>query len=192
MPVDPYTQFPGDPYDNVSRPVGGTYRIDSEGGLSVDHVNSMGLPLYGQWIDSNLVGGAIFLPYYKQPYRLASPEYFVPSGVVYNPCMVSGGCPDGLLEQIYNTAMTMWILYLKVERTGCDLTRIPLRMVGPGWSGQMSLSESYRPASASPYSYTVFLPLIFREFCASLPPDNPSGCPCGWFTAEGRMVDFIP
>lgn len=191
MPVDPYTQFSGNPYDNISRPVGGTYRVESEGGLSVDHVNSMGLPLYGHWIDSDLAGGAIFLPYYKQPYRLASPEYFVPSGVVYNSCMVSGGCPDELLEQIYNTAMTMRILYLKVERTSCDLTRIPLRMVGPGWNGQMSLSSS--PLTVTlPYSYSVFLPLIFREFCASLPPDNPSGCPCGWFTAEGRMVDFIP
>ena len=192
MPVDPYTQFPGNPYDNVDRPVGGTYRIDGEGGLSVDHVNSMGLPLYGHWTDSDLAGGAVYLPHYKQPYQLASPEYFVPAGINYDPCMVNGGCPDWLLEQIYNTPMTMRILYLKVERTSCNLIRIPLRMVGPNWSGQTSLFASRSLTDTSSYSYTVFLPLIFREFCASPPPDDPTGCPCGWFTQEGRMVDFIP
>lgn len=192
MPVDPYTEFPGNRYDNVNRPVGGTYRIDSEGGLSVDHVNSMGLPLYGHWIDIDPNSGEVYLPHYKQPVRLASPEYFVPAGVSYDSCMIYGGCPDWLLDQIYNTPMTMRILYLKVERMSCGLTRIPLRMVGPGWSGQMSVSASYRPVSTSPYSYTVFLPMVFRDFCASLPPDDPADCPCGWFTPEGRMVDFIP
>lgn len=192
MPVDPYTQFPGNPYDNVNRPVGGTYRIESEGGPSVDHVNSMGLPIYGHWIDSDLASYAVYLPHYKQPVRLASPEYFVPAGVSYDPCMISGGCPDWLLEQIYNTPMTMRVLYLKVERTSCGLTRIPLRMVGPKWSGQASLALSWVPVSRLSYSYTVFLPMIFRDFCASLPPDDPTGCPCGWFTPEGRMVNFIP
>lgn len=197
MPVDPYTEFPGNPYDNVDRPVGGTYRIDGEGGLSVDHVNSMGLPLYGHWEDSDLAPGATYLPHYKQPYRLAAPEYFVPAGVNYNHCMVYGGCPDWLLEQIYNTEMTMRIVYLKVERISCRLNRIPLRMVGTGWSpgASSAFSPAIRSSLLSPtesYSYFVFLPLIFRDFCAAVPPDNPEGCPCGWFTEDGRMVDFIP
>lgn len=192
MPVDPYTAFSGNRYDNVNRPAGGTYRIDGEGGLSVDYVNSMGLPLYGHWRDSDLAPGTTYLPHYKRPYRLASPEYFVPAGVSYDPCMVNGGCPDGLLAQIYNTTMTMRVLYLKVERASCELTRIPLRMVGPQWSSQASLSTSYSLIGTSPYSYTSFLPAIFRGFCTVLPPDEPTGCPCGWFTEDGMMVDFIP
>jgi len=196
MPVDPYTEFVNR-YDNVNRPSGGTYRIDTEGGLSVDHVNSMGLPLYGHWKDSDLVWtGADYLPYYKQPYRLAAPEYFVPAGVNYDPCMVDGTCPGWLLDQIYETTMTMRIVYLKVQRTSCLLTRLPLRMVGPGWSpgvgGSLYSSATSSLSADKDCGYSVFLPFIAKGYCGALPPDNPDGCPCGWFTEGGRMMDFIP
>lgn len=133
MPVDMYTQFPGNPTGNVDRPIGGTYRIDGPSGLSVDHVSSKGLPLGGNWKDMDLAYGAVYLPYI-QGNKLAAPEYFVPAGVSYHPCMLQGNCSPALLEQIYNTPMTMTAVYLKVERTGCGLQIVPLRLVGPGWS----------------------------------------------------------
>ncbi|HHS96912.1 MAG TPA: hypothetical protein ENK08_03305 [Chloroflexi bacterium] len=204
QPVDPYTN------NNVDRPTGGTYRIESEGGLSVDHIVAMGLPLYGHWKDSGYVPGAAFLPYYRSPNRLAAPEYFVPEGVDYDPCMTEGNCPNSLLEEIYNTTMTMQIVYLKVQRVSCTLERIPVKMVGPAWQSSASSlsapkadpfptgwSESVQRPSiqggqASSYTFFCYLPLIARDFCLQPPPDDPSGCPCGWFTEDGQMMDFIP
>lgn len=198
QPVDPYT--PG----NVDRPSAGTYRIVGDGGMSVDHVASMGLPLYGHWRDSDKSSGSVYLPHYRQPDQLASPEYFVPTGVPYHDCMVTGGCPASLLNQIHDTTMTMEILYLKVERNTCFLDRIPLRAVGPAWSPP-TLRISQVPAAAErsdprhlfitpsqDMDFWTYLPLITYRFCVAIPPDDPTGCPCGWFTPEGRMVDFIP
>ncbi len=201
MPVDPYTQFSGNRYGNIDRPVGGTYRTDASGGLSVDHVNSMGLPIYGDWKDMDLSGGSTYLPYLEGAGRLAAPEYFVPAGVSYDPCMALGNCSRSVLDAIYNTPMEMQVTYFRVERTGCELQRIPLRMVGPGWSPTMQstpnpLVASYLERLASGgllsiYPYRVYLPLVMRGFC-NLPPDDPSGCPCGWITPDGRMLSFIP
>ena len=204
MPADPYTQFPGNPTANAGRPTGGTYRMDTSIGLSVDIVSSMGLPLYGHWRDQDLSGGRTYLPYTKYATRLAAPEYFVPSGVDYHPCMIQGNCSSSVLDAIYNTEMKMTAIYLKVERSSCELTRVPLRMVRPAWSTSMSsvaILESYQPQLYSTIdrvqvlsqpSHFVYLPMVARRFCAFVPPDDPTGCPCGWMTQDGRMVDFIP
>jgi len=209
MPVDPYTMFPGNPTGNVDRPVGGTYRIMSDG-FSVDHVNTMGLPLYRHWKDMDQSGSVSYLPHFKWPSKLASPEYFVPAGVEYDPCMLQGNCSDELLQAIRDTTMTMRIVYLRVQRTGCAMDRIPLRMVGPVWSPSAAASnrslddgiESCWGSSSSggtvnsvgtlTYSHYCYLPIISHRFCAYIPPDDPTGCPCGWFTDDGRMVDFVP
>jgi hypothetical protein len=205
MEVDPYTAFPGNPYDNIDRPVGGTYRI---WGPSTDHVNTMGMPLFGQWTDRDRADGKTYLPYFEAPNRLSCPEYLVPAGIAYNPCMVYGNCSAQFLDTLWNTPMTMTMVYLRVTRSSPDVSRIPLKMVGPNWypwnaaavdAEQGSAGAEEPLESDEPYKTTldhtgtltprVYIPLILTP---ALPPDDPTGCPCGWFAPDGRMIDFTP
>jgi hypothetical protein len=204
--VDPHTAFPGNPYGNLDRPVGGTYRIGIPQGLSVDHVNSMGLPLYSHWQDVDQ-GSGRYLNYARTPVRLTGPEYFLPPGIPYNPCMLNGGCPRDLLDRVYNTTTTVKITYLRVDRTSTDLERIPLHMAGAGYSGTAAASnEELAPAEALPVKATaavpsalakrrMFLP-IASAYRVTVPADTAAGCSsdggCGWFAPDGRMVDYIP
>jgi len=201
MPVDMYTQFPGNPTGNVDRPIGGTYRMDTSEGLSVDHVSSMGLPLRGHWKDMDLAGGTAYLPYMRGA-SMAAPEYFVPAGVAYDSCMIQGNCSQALLDQIYNTPMTMQVMYLKVERVAY-LQMVPLRMVGPSWEpATMAATTEVEPReavpendaldAAEPFSYFIFLPMTARNYCQLLPDSACTDGPCGWMTTDGRMVDFVP
>jgi len=114
-----YPPTPVEPFGDVStpNPGGGTYRIrrpDSK--LSVDHFHTMGLPLYGQWQDSDQSTGKEFLPFFDDGVRIAPPEYFIPAGVDYDPCMTNGGCPASLLQQVYDVQMTGTVHYYSVER----------------------------------------------------------------------------
>ncbi len=212
--ADPFTAFPGNPRANVDRPMTGSYRFVIGPGLSVDHVNSMGLPLYGHWQDADQSTGQ-YLAYAKQATLFAVPEYFLPSGIPYNPCMTDGGCPRDLLDKIYNTPMTMRAHYLRVERVNNSLRRYATQMVGPAWHGTVATaaapstaswptahpltdSTSTQPlATATPTMFTwrVHLPLI-KILPVLVPPNDPGGCSslggCGWFTDDGRMVDYIP
>lgn len=194
MPADAYTAFPNNPTANIDRPTAGTYRFVIAPGLSVDHVNSMGLPLYGHWQDSSQAGGQ-YLNYTREPLLLAVPEYFLPPGVSYQPCMTYGGCSADLLKQVYNTTATMRALYLRVERTATTLNRYATQMVGPAWSPTLTTATEYDVRHAPDniiFNHFTFLPLLLR----TIPPDDASGCSllggCGWFTADGRMVNYIP
>jgi hypothetical protein len=205
MPVDLYTAF-YNTYDNIDRPSGGTYRI---WGPSTDHVNTMGLPLHGQWRDMDRADNTTYLPYFDDPDRLSCPEYLVPAGVEYHPCMIYGGCSSEILDAVWNTPMTMTLVYLHVGRTSCDLESIPLRMVGPMWSPSLAASvispggEAGLPYSAdfsqpvveldhtAALTHYVYLPLVLHRYCI-IPPDTCTAYPCGWFTSDGQMVDFIP
>jgi hypothetical protein len=197
-PVDPYTSF--NVSDNIGRASGGTYRLSTNGNaLSVDHVASYGLPIRGQWQDADQAGGAAFLPFLGEVSVLAGPEYFVPAGVAYDPCMKNGGCSQSVLDAVYNTPMQVSVLYLATIRQDAQLQRIPLRQVGPGWlsaagTGLLSTGRRQKGAPAIAGETTViFLPLI--QAPAATPPvlpDDPTGCPCGWFDAGGQMLDFIP
>ncbi|MGQ9491796.1 MAG: hypothetical protein ACUVS6_14100 [Anaerolineae bacterium] len=209
--ADPFTAFPGNPRANVDRPMTTTYRFTIGTGLTVDHVNSMGLPLYGHWRDADQSSGQYLLPYAKQAILFAAPEYFLPPGIPYNSCMTDGGCPRELLDHIYHTPVTMQAYYLRVERTSPALQRYATQMVGPGWWGGMAAAAGPgarwepapdKPAAAMRATGTLlsldkptFLPLILRVF-PPLPPDDATGCSasggCGWFTTDGRMVDYIP
>jgi hypothetical protein len=193
-PVDMYT---GPAEHNVDQPSGGTYRLKAKNGqLSVDHVVAMGIPWQGQWEDADLAPGSVYLPYLRNNNYLAVPEYFVPAGVPYQLCMTAGGCPDALLSQIYNTPMTLGVTYLKVELIAPGLVRVPLRLVGPDWTpGAPAATPSGSAVSptsgATALDRTIHLPFIANDQPA-LPVDNTTGCPCGWFNADGRMLDFTP
>ncbi len=203
-PVDPYM---GQPEINVFLPSSGTYRINAgDNTLSVDHVNSMGMPLFGQWQDADQKGGE-YLRFFNNPTRIASPEYFVPAGIPYDACMVNGGCSEELLDRIYSAEMTMTVYYYRVARIRDGLTRIPLKQVGPDWSAALTAAQSaFAPAAFAPVTATipqqtipgldeaVFLPLIFtaEPVAVELPDGDPTGCPCGWFDEFGRMFDFVP
>lgn len=191
-PVEPYPDVLKE--INVALPGGGTYRIGrSDNTLSVDHTASMAMPLYGQWQDRDQSDGE-FLRFFSDGTRLASPEYFVPAGVAYDPCMRTGGCSDALLDQIYNTEMQLTIYYYQISRTATGLTRIPLRQIGTGWNpAQAQRSNPYQQLDE-----LIFLPIVARQLAPTpiptpqLPADDPTGCPCGWFDSIGRMFDYIP
>lgn len=210
-PIDPYDSE--DPI-NFGLPGSGTYRLISDsGGLSVDHVNTMGITINGQWEDADNSGGD-FLTHFRKNVRLAAPEYFLPPGVPYNSCMTNGGCPDSVLEQVYSATYDLAIYFLRVDRTAdSGLTRIPLRQVGKTWNpgllaaaapridpdeaivqmilrGQATPQETPRTAEDDGI---VYLPIITNPRPPEPPPvDDPTGCPCGWFDANGRMFDYIP
>lgn len=190
-PIDPYAGTDAVRYGLAGS---GTYRLEASGNtLSVDHLNTMGLPIYGQWQDVDQSGGD-YLKFFSNATRIGSPEYFLPPGVAYNACMTNGGCPESLLEQINNTSTPMSVYYYNVERIVNGLTRVPLRQVGDGWrpgSALVAASAADGQEQAAMDSQ-LFLPVIFGEVQRpDVPPDDASGCPCGWFTADGRMVDYI-
>jgi hypothetical protein len=188
-PVSPYPTGP------VTGPSSGTYRLaQGHNILSVDHVNSVGMPIRGQWRDADQSGGASYLPQIGSVDTIASPEYFVPTGVAYDPCMSDGGCPDSLLDRIYNGEMTLTVRYYRVERITDGLDRIPLRQVGTGWSRTASRTPEQivsQPPSWTTANYRVFIAAVINE-PPQAPPDDAEGCPCGWFDANGAMLDFIP
>ncbi|MEZ4733015.1 MAG: hypothetical protein R3E79_38455 [Caldilineaceae bacterium] len=190
-PIDPYA---GQDAVTYSLPGSGTYRIARSGNdLSVDHLNTMGLPLRGQWQDSDQKGGD-YLSFFSDGVRISTPEYFLPAGIPYNACMTDGGCSDNLLDQIYNATMELKVHYYKVDRIVDGLTRTPLRQVGPAWRPGRALAATQANATQAnaKQEEMLYLPIVFTiEETVNLPGDDTSGCPCGWFTADGRMVDYI-
>ncbi len=198
FPPSPVTVGPWTEVDrNFPQPSGGTYRLSGpvNNVLSVDHINSMGLPIRGQWQDADQAPGTSFLPFFNNAAILASPEYFLPPGVPYHPCMTNGGCSNAILEQVYSATAPMTIHYYKVERTQSGLTRIPLKQVGPAWSGARTAQTTvdHRFAPTAKKESKIYLPFVIRYIPPPAPePDNPNGCPCGWFDDLGRMFDYIP
>jgi hypothetical protein len=200
-PVDPYGY---DPY----YPGAGTYRVRSAAArLSVDHINTMGIPFYGQWRDADLSGGSDYLRFFNDPVGVSAPEYFVPTGIAYDPCMSNGGCPSSLLDAIYAVAMPLTVYFYRLTTAGTGLTAIPLRQVGPGWNPSDAAGasasevgqEASPPASAAPANAPAASPeLRFHTYIPSVsyqiyvPLIDPSRCPCGIFTGDGRMVGYIP
>lgn len=189
---------------NIRLSSSGTYRLIGFGDTkSVDHVVSMGLPLKAQWIDADLDDGD-WLERTNPIYQLAAPEYFVPPGVPYDPCMKDGGCSDALLDQIFSTPAQMTLYYYRVRRLqNSNLTQVPLRQVGPGWDPFLSPPEVQVPeevetdpvqvsASTPIPQPPIHLPMIMSSRLP-LPDDAPQqGCPCGWFDEHFRMLDLIP
>jgi hypothetical protein len=196
-PVHPYVDEPVE--QNLQLPGSGTYRIGrlNSLNLSVDHVVSAPIPLYWQTRDADQSSGSEFLPSFTTPGELASMEYFVPAGIPYDPCMRTGDCSNELINQIYDATMQMTIHYLVIDRIDTGLTRIPLRQVGPSWSpglaaSEISAAQATLPATAPGGRARVHMPLIYADVPVVLPPDDRTGCPCGWFDGDGRMFDFTP
>ncbi len=214
-PPTPFDPYAADQY-SYGLPGSGTYRFELYGSysLSVDHVNSMGIPTWGSWNDADLSRSA-FLNAAIFRGRIKTPEYFLPPGIPFDQCMVSGGCSTALLDLIYAQPFEVHVYYYKVERlAGTNLLRVPLKMVGKSWS---ATAASATPLTDGPFAYAqalyaddamatlapaealqqipVFLPIVGRSNPPALPPpppDDPTGCPCGWFDAQGQMYDFIP
>ena len=198
-----YPPTPVDPYasprtaENISSGGSGTYRFGRVGDntLSVDHVNSMLLPLYGQYQDVDQ-GGGEYLNFFGNANRLAAPEYFVPVGVNYDPCMQSGSCPGSLLDEIFSAEMEMTLYYYSVRRVATGLNQVPLRAVGNGFgrvvASSLNLSAPVQQTIPAQRDNPIYLPLIAGPPVAVEPDDPSADCPCGWFTEDGRMVDFVP
>jgi len=200
-PVSAYSNPDANVDKNIRLPGSGTYRLSSNGGLSVDHTISQGLPLHAQWLDSDM-GGGDYLHQLGPVNILAAPEYFVPAGVPYHPCMKDGGCSSELLDRIYKTPMQMTLYYYRVRRlAGSNLTSIPLRQVGRSWDAAAAAAiaapqpeAEAADAGAADRTVVALLPLIMTSPAPkTLPDDAPrSEDPWGWFDADGRMLDVIP
>jgi hypothetical protein len=191
LAVDPYVLVPAE-YGQLG---GGTYRFALlNGGLSVDRINSMAIPLEGGWQDADQVTGD-YLPYSPRGSFMSGPEYILPPGFAYAPCMTNGGCPDALLDAIYAARYEFTVYYHRVTRlTNTGLTRVPLHQVGPAWKveaippvGQSVPGTGVEAPAMGQQGHTSYMPLILAQ-----QPEEPTGCPCGWFDAEGAMVDFVP
>jgi hypothetical protein len=195
FPATPVSAYSGSDPTNIQLPSSGTYRLaNGPKDLSVDHTVSMGLPLYGEWLDADLlpVGdptGSVYLPLLPRVDTISAPEYFVPTGVGYDPCMTRGDCPEFLLDQIYATQMEMTVHYFAVEQAKPPLDRIPLRQVGPNWDPPANTLavQQFEQSDTAVFPRQLFVPLI-----TSAPADEAATCPCGWFAADGRMLDFTP
>ena len=196
-----YPHTPVAPWDPAS-PAGGTYRIRrSNARLSVDHQNSMAIPLFGQFQDADQSPNTQFLPFFTDSVAVSSPEYFVPAGVAYDSCMTNGGCSDSLLDTIYNARMEMTVYYLTLNRVQGGLEQVPLAQVGPAWSPGAQPSQAAQEAAgagdaaliapaAADQTFNLYLPAVSKT--QRLTPDNPAAnCPCGWFAGDGRMLDFV-
>jgi hypothetical protein len=201
MPGDPYTDshLEPPPYYNAHRLSSGTYRLSKGSGeLSLNLTVSAGYPLAASWRDADQSSGSTFLPLLEAPTELAPPEYVIPVGLASDRCFLEGNCSSEILEQIYNAQMELDIVYLRVTRPVVGGQWIPLQMAGPAWSpsatGSLrSVLESADVDISIPHfgiyteTYHVFLPLV-----ATSDGEMPPGCPCGWFDALGRMLDFYP
>lgn len=212
---DPYAALSNDA--NYGLAGSGTYRLEGNA-LSVDHVSMIGLPLGGTWRDLDQSGGRDWLVYIPWPNELGAPEYFLPPGFPFDPCMTRGDCSLDLLESLYNYSYPVEVYYYRVDRIpGAPLVRIPLRSVGGEWQPDAVIAaegggtvSSIMPPPAPTVSAPspVFLPGISMSVPEATaqatatsvptpvptapPPDDMTGCPCGWFTTDGRMVDFSP
>ena len=197
FPPAPFHGFLSQPA-NASNPIrgGGSYRINSGAPdflPSVDIVDGMLAPLYGNWIDADRSRNATWLGRYDRPRTVTVPEIIAPPGMAYNSCMPNGGsaCPDSVLRAIFNYSLPIELYYIKVERIGGGLEQIPLKAVGPAWSPSRSETES---SVASPMrglaEYHVYLPIVMRP--EAIPDDVRSpDCPCGWFDSDGIMYDIV-
>ena len=114
----------------------------------------------------------------------------MPPGIGYDPCMTHGGCSDAWLEQIWNAKANLTVHYYQVTRTDVGLDRILIKPVGPGWSPSNRRTGSEMLPTRPGNGGQLFLPVILMPVTS--PPDDNSGCPCGWFPADGRILDFIP
>ncbi len=202
-PVSPYS---GSHIENIVLPSSGTYRLaNGDKDLSVDHTASAGIPYLGQWLDADIekhkgvTVGVDYLMPLPAIDTIASPEYFVPEGIAFDPCMLNGTCSNTLLREIFNKQMQLVIHYYRIERISGELVRIPLRQVGREWQPRhASVGESdvaADEAEAVAPATSTFPPLLYLPVLTNWqasPPDDPTGCPCGWFTADGRMLDYVP
>jgi len=202
-PVSPYS---GPHIENIVLPSSGTYRLaNGDKDLSVDHTASAGIPYLGQWLDADFekhnevpVGVEYLMPLPSID-TFASPEYFVPEGIAFDPCMLNGTCSNAFLREIFDRQMELVIYYYGIERISSELVRVPLRQVGREWrpssasAGEIDMKAGEAGAVAPATS--TFPPLLYLPMVTNWqapPPDDPTGCPCGWFTADGRMLDYIP
>jgi hypothetical protein len=213
-PMDVSPSTVGDRAANARMPSSGTYRISAgTAGLSIDHQASMAIPLHGQFLDADL-GGNRYLSRLNGINMIAAPEYFVPPGFPYDPCFQNGGCPSDLLDRMNAAQYPVTIYYYSIKRIKPGLTRIPLRQVGSGWQSGMTEGileeleeyvpevEEFEPEDSEAQTmtfpnqtYRIYLPTAFGAPPPpppSVEPDDPNGCPCGWFDKDGRMLDFIP
>ncbi len=185
-PPTPFDPYAADQYNGVL-PGSGTYRFElaSSDWLSVDVVNSMGLPTAGSWRDADQSGGAGFLDYRSFRGRIKSPEYFLPPGIAFQSCMSNGGCPRELLDTIYNQTFPLQVYYYRVDRVpGAALQRVPLKQVGKGFRANaaevagmtdtagMAGTAELAPAAIDQTRPLVYFPLI-RKNQAVAPPQPP-------------------
>lgn len=188
-------------------PSSGTYRYRKSGGdISVDWWTSTGNPLNFHAQDADIDTSAKYLKYFTaDSLKYMALEHLALNNQ-YDDCMTDGGCSDSFLDTVSKTRMDVTIYMLEVTRVAPGLTQIPLRSVGEGWSpadADIELKDAWGKATASSGSAQmaapvtifagdnfVYLPITIRpvEPDVAVPSED---CPCGWFTDDGRMLDYV-
>ncbi len=193
-PGDAYTDSRrAPPYLNAARPSAGTYRLSKfTAYLSGDLTSSAGFPLEVAWQDADQAPKSEYLPVISSPTQLAPPEYVVPAGMAYNDCFTQGNCPLGILQQIYDTEMSLEIIYLKVFRVDTGGQWVPLQMAGPAWSPGAALSPTAQETSVQASEQITKPYQTFLPFLSNWTEEVPGDCLCGWFDDLGRMLDYDP
>ena len=176
------------------------------------------LPIHGQWEDADRTPNSQYLTYFEAWFdddrtgnihdEIKSPEYMLPPGIPFDPCMIGGTCPNALLDLVWTTKYEMQLHFYKVERATDGLEQIPLRQVGKAWSpsradtlestidltpGEQQIDAPLSPEElAANYPHQLFVPGVGMP-PPPPPPDAPNDdCPCGWFDPVGRMWSFVP
>jgi hypothetical protein len=135
--------------------------------------------------------------------ELAPMEYVIPAGVPYNDCYTRGDCPPDVLEQLYDTEMSLEIIYLSVAEPQAGGGWVSLRMAGPEWEPgdpggsplqDTSASNGTLPASlqTGPEGTTMNHRIYIPFMTGGSERTEPTDCPCGWFDTSGRMLYYLP
>lgn len=160
---------------NFNLPGSGTYRLEARGGgLSVDFVSMIGMPLRGAWQDADqsgqFSGEKEFLQHFTDLVHISVPEYFLPPGFripahlpyggsTFDPCMFTGGCSRELLQAIYDATYTFDLHYYRFTRLpGANLYRIPVNQVGTEWAPPAQNSLASAPWLESPAPWERIAP----------------------------------
>jgi hypothetical protein len=191
-PGDAYTDtHRPPPYLNADRLSAGTYRLSKDTStLGADLTTSAAFPVEVAWRDADQASGTAFLPVIWEPTHLAPLEYVLPAGIAYNKCFATGGCPDNLLQQIYDTVMTLEIIYLTIVGPETDGDWVALHMAGPAWTPSSvpltgAPEASIRSTSDITPTHRTFVPMVMQS-------QGPRGDIGGWFDPLGRMLGFSP
>ncbi|MEM8861303.1 MAG: hypothetical protein AAGD96_23515, partial [Chloroflexota bacterium] len=182
-------------------PSSGTYRYRKSGqDISVDWWTTAGNPIKFHAQDADIDRTATYLKYFTaDTYKYMALEHLALNNL-FDDCMIDGGCSDTFLDSVSKTRMDVKIYLLEVTRIAPGLTQVPLRSVGEAWTPADAdveydhMANRSEETAAAPFApnmdHFLFLPMNARPLEPEVAVPS-ADCPCGWFTEDGRMLDYV-